>query len=147
MIEKNSFLKSGSNNFVILNLSFVWHRNQQQPLEVQQSLETAPTPDSEEMDQQKGAESVTNDTDIQPELEPELPVDDQKKEPVEVNETESTAEGELNDSPQLSSTVCTSDENVDICQDSADPSQCVTVQEQIPVLKDSSDHLTEVKTA
>ncbi|XP_024150920.1 zinc finger protein 280C [Oryzias melastigma] len=121
--------------------------NQQQPLEVQQSLETAPTPDSEEMDQQKGAESVTNDTDIQPELEPELPVDDQKKEPVEVNETESTAEGELNDSPQLSSTVCTSDENVDICQDSADPSQCVTVQEQIPVLKDSSDHLTEVKTA
>uniref|UniRef100_A0A3P9HB53 Zinc finger protein 280D n=1 Tax=Oryzias latipes TaxID=8090 RepID=A0A3P9HB53_ORYLA len=113
--------------------------------EVRQSLAIAPHPGSEEMDQNKEAESVTNGTDDkQPELEPELPVNDQQKDLVAVNQTDGTAES--NNSHQLTSTVCTSDGNLDVCQESVDPSQCITVQDQIPVLKGSSDHLTEDKT-
>uniref|UniRef100_H2LX57 Zinc finger protein 280D n=2 Tax=Oryzias latipes TaxID=8090 RepID=H2LX57_ORYLA len=119
--------------------------NQQQPLEVRQSLAIAPHPGSEEMDQNKEAESVTNGTDDkQPELEPELPVNDQQEDLVAVNQTDGTAES--NNSHQLTSTVCTSDGNLDVCQESANPSQCITVQDQIPVLKGSSDHITEDKT-
>lgn len=97
------------------------------------------------MDQNKEAESVTNGTDDkQPELEPELPVNDQQEDLVAVNQTDGTAES--NNSHQLTSTVCTSDGNLDVCQESANPSQCITVQDQIPVLKGSSDHITEDKT-
>ncbi|XP_061599744.1 zinc finger protein 280C isoform X1 [Cololabis saira] len=124
----------------------------QQPETVQISpVTTSPAMKPEEIhlheDESVSTESVAVATTDQRESEPKLSASDQENDCTEKDATEGTSEDkdeeEVTQSVLSAASSCTSDTVLDLCDDTAGPSEGLQVQDQLPVLEALSDHATE----